>query len=89
MSKPIAPPAAMCSRTDGIAAWLSCRLDEGALRENIEAASSHLGIGYHPVVLLTMADRLTQPEGAWKRSTPPARWRRPFAPRLETEPGTS
>ncbi|HXJ33259.1 MAG TPA: alpha/beta hydrolase [Candidatus Eisenbacteria bacterium] len=83
------PTTAIYSRSDGIAAWQSCRLDEGPLSENIEVASSHLGIGHHPVALLTIADRLTQPEGAWKRFTPPARWRWPFAPRLDTEPGTS
>jgi hypothetical protein len=38
------------------------------------------------VVLLTIADRLAQPEGAWKRFTPPAGWRWPFVPRLEAEP---
>jgi hypothetical protein len=48
-------------------------------------ASSHLGIGHHPVVLLTIADRLAQPEGGWQRFTPPAGWRWPFVPRLETE----
>ena len=35
------------------------------LSENLEVDSSHLGIGHHPVVLLTIADRLAQPEGAW------------------------
>jgi pimeloyl-ACP methyl ester carboxylesterase len=80
------PTTAIYSRTDGIAAWQSCRLQEGPLSQNIEVASSHLGIGHHPVVLLTIADRLAQPEGAWKRFTPPAGWRWPFVPRLEAEP---
>jgi pimeloyl-ACP methyl ester carboxylesterase len=77
------PTTAIYSRTDGIAAWRSCRLDEDATSQNIEIASSHLGIGHHPVALLTIADRLTQPEGAWKRFTPPPGWRWPFVPRLE------
>jgi pimeloyl-ACP methyl ester carboxylesterase len=80
------PTTAIYSRTDGITAWRSCRLDEGPHSQNIEVASSHLGIGHHPVVLLTIADRLAQPEGAWERFTPPAGWRWPFVPRLETEP---
>jgi len=80
------PTTAIYSRTDGIAAWQSCRLDEGSLSENIEVASSHLGIGHHPVALLTVADRLAQPEGAWKRFTPPASWRWPFVPRLDAAP---
>jgi pimeloyl-ACP methyl ester carboxylesterase len=77
------PTTAIYSRTDGIAAWQSCRLDEDARSQNIEVASSHLGIGHHPVVLLTIADRLTQPEDAWKRFAPPAGWRWPLVPRLE------
>jgi pimeloyl-ACP methyl ester carboxylesterase len=80
------PTTAIYSRTDGITAWRSCRLDESPRSQNIEVASSHLGIGHHPVALLTIADRLAQPEGAWERFTPPVGWRWPFVPRLETEP---
>jgi pimeloyl-ACP methyl ester carboxylesterase len=75
------PTTAIYSRTDGIAAWRSCCLEEGPLSENVEVASSHLGIGHHPVTLLTIADRLAQPEGGWKRFAPPAGWRWPLAPR--------
>jgi pimeloyl-ACP methyl ester carboxylesterase len=81
------PTTAIYSRSDGIAAWRSCRLDEDARSENIEVASSHLGIGHHPVALLTIADRLKQPEGAWRRFVPPPGWRWPLAPRLETASG--
>jgi pimeloyl-ACP methyl ester carboxylesterase len=80
------PTTAIYSRTDGIAAWESCRLDEGPQSQNIEVASSHLGIGHHPVALLTIADRLAQPEGAWCRFTPPPGWRWPLVPRLEAPP---
>jgi pimeloyl-ACP methyl ester carboxylesterase len=58
------PTTAIYGRSDGITAWQSCRLDEGPLSQNIEVVSSHLGIGHHPVALLTIADRLAQPEGA-------------------------
>jgi pimeloyl-ACP methyl ester carboxylesterase len=79
------PTTAIYSRTDGVVAWQSCRLEEGPLSQNIEIASSHLGIGHHPVALLTIADRLAQLEGAWKPFTPPAGWRWPLVPRLESE----
>ena len=75
------PSTAIYSRSDAIVAWQSCREDEGPLSENIEVASSHLGIGHHPVVLLTIADRLAQPEGAWRPFAPPPGWRWPLAPR--------
>ncbi len=76
------PTTAIYSRTDGIAAWRSCRLDEGPLSQNIEVESSHLGIGHHPVALLTIADRLAQPADAWQRFAPPPRWRWPLVPRV-------
>lgn len=81
------PTTAIYSRSDGITAWQSCRLDEGPLSQNIEVASSHLGIGHHPVALLTIADRLAQPEGAWKPYVPPPGWRWPLVPRLESGAG--
>jgi hypothetical protein len=76
------PTTAIYSRTDGIAAWQSCVAAPGPQSESIEVASSHLGIAHHPVVLLTIADRLAQPEGAWKPFRPPAGWRWPFVPRI-------
>jgi len=76
------PTTAIYSHSDGIAAWRSCAVDPGPLAENIEVESSHLGIGHHPVVLLAIADRLAQPEGAWKPFRPPAAWSWPFAPRI-------
>jgi len=75
------PATAIYSRTDGIASWRSCLEQPGRLAENIEVESSHLGIGHHPVVLLTIADRLAQPEGAWRKYTVPSGWRWPLAPR--------
>jgi pimeloyl-ACP methyl ester carboxylesterase len=75
------PATAIYSKTDGIAAWQSCMETPGPLSENIEVESSHLGIGHHPVVLLTIADRLAQPEGGWKPFQVPAGWRWPWVPR--------
>jgi pimeloyl-ACP methyl ester carboxylesterase len=75
------PATAIYSRTDAIASWRSCREEQGPFSENIEVESSHLGIGHHPVVLLTIADRLAQPEGQWRPFTPPTRWPWPLVPR--------
>jgi pimeloyl-ACP methyl ester carboxylesterase len=76
------PTTAIVSRTDAIASWQSCCADTGPLSENLEVDSSHLGIGHHPVVLLTIADRLAQREDAWRKFTPPRGWRFPFVPRV-------
>jgi pimeloyl-ACP methyl ester carboxylesterase len=76
------PTTAIFSRSDGITAGDSCCADPAPQTENLEVASSHLGIGHHPVVLLTIADRLAQPEGAWRPFVPPAGWRFPLVPRV-------
>ncbi|MEP7090889.1 MAG: hypothetical protein ABI776_12370 [Nocardioidaceae bacterium] len=64
------PATSVYSRSDGIVPWQACRLPPGKRRENIEVVSSHLGLGHNPTVLHLLADRLAQPEHAWK----------PFAP---------
>ena len=66
------PATSIYSRTDGVVGWQSCLQDEGPLAENIEVRSSHCGMGHHPGVLLVIADRLAQPEGAWRPYVPPA-----------------
>jgi hypothetical protein len=83
LRQPLAvPTTAIVSRTDAIASWQSCCTEPGPLCENLEVDSSHLGIGHHPVVLLTIADRLAQPEDGWKPFQPPRGWRFPFVPRV-------
>ena len=37
-----------------------------ALHENIRVPGSHVGLGFNAVVLWIVADRLAQPEGAWR-----------------------
>lgn len=81
------PVTAIYSRTDGIASWRSCITESGPQSESIEVESSHLGIGHHPVVLLTIADRLAQPEAAWKPFRRPEGWRWPFVPRVRAAHG--
>ena len=76
------PTTAIVSRTDAIASWQSCCTESGPFSENLEVESSHLGIGHHPVVLLAIADRLAQPENAWRPFEPPRGWRFPLVPRV-------
>jgi pimeloyl-ACP methyl ester carboxylesterase len=76
------PTTAIVSRTDAIAAWRSCCADTGPLSETLEVDSSHLGLGHHPVVLLTIADRLAQPPDAWRPFQPPRGLRFPLVPRI-------
>lgn len=63
---PPVPTTAIYSRTDGICAWQCCVEKDGHQVESIEVEGSHCGLGHHPAVLFAVADRLAQPEGAWK-----------------------
>jgi pimeloyl-ACP methyl ester carboxylesterase len=64
---PPVPTTSIFSRTDGICAWQACLNTDGPLAENIEVYGSHCGLAHHPAVVYAIADRLAQPEGAWKK----------------------
>lgn len=61
------PSTAIYSRTDGVAAWLSCVDRESELAENIEVRASHTGMAMNSDVLHVIADRLAQAPGNWHR----------------------
>jgi len=63
---PDVPSTSILSKTDGIVSWPMSLIPRNDLSENIEVASSHFGMGANPAVLWAIADRLAQPEGAWK-----------------------
>ena len=60
------PSTSVYSRSDGICHWQGCLEEEGPQRENVEVSCSHTGMGFHPEALAVIADRLAQPEGAWR-----------------------
>ena len=60
------PSTSIFSRTDGVVSWRSSLEEESELTENIEVEGSHCGLGHNPAVLYAIADRLAQPDGAWK-----------------------
>lgn len=70
---PRVPTTSIYSRSDGVVAWQAC-LQPGSRKdtENIEVAGSHCGLGWNAKVFEVLADRLSQPQGAWRRYTPPA-----------------
>ena len=69
---PAAPPVpttSVYSRSDGIVAWQASLQAPGPTNlntENIEVIASHMGIGVNPSAWWAVADRLAQPQGAWK-----------------------
>ena len=64
---PLVPTTSIFSRTDGVCAWQTCLNAEGPNSENIEIDGSHCGLGHHPAAIYAIADRLAQPEGAWRK----------------------
>ena len=68
------PSTAVFRRTDGINDWQACLQQPSPLTENEEVASSHHGLAYCPAVLRIVADRLAQPEGAWRPIGPGPGW---------------
>ena len=60
------PSTAVFSRTDGIAPWENCHGRTDVITENVEVHSSHFGMVANPAVFHIVADRLAQPEGAWR-----------------------
>ncbi len=64
---PCVPTTSIYSRTDGVVAWQCSVEQETATSENIEVHASHVGMGMNPTALFAIADRLSQPEGDWKR----------------------
>ena len=64
---PPVPSTAIYSEGDGVAHWSFCIDDEDELTENLQIPSSHMGMTHNPLVLYALADRLSQPEGDWRR----------------------
>lgn len=63
---PPVPSTAIFTRGDGVVPWENCIEPESPTTDNIEVRGSHCGLGVNPAVLYAIADRLAQPEGAWK-----------------------
>jgi pimeloyl-ACP methyl ester carboxylesterase len=63
---PPVPTTAIFTKLDGIVAWETCVESlEDEKTENVEVYASHLGLGFDPMTLLCIADRLAQPEDNW------------------------
>jgi len=85
---PPVPTTSIFSRTDGITGWQATIEREGPLAESVEVPGSHLGLGFNPLVLYVIADRLAQSPDEWQPlfrsgvSHPPG-IRRPMEARAE------
>jgi pimeloyl-ACP methyl ester carboxylesterase len=67
---PPVPTTSILSYTDGVVAWPLSVEKQSASSETIAVQASHVGMGFNPLVLYAIADRLSQPEGNWKPFVP-------------------
>jgi pimeloyl-ACP methyl ester carboxylesterase len=64
---PPVPTISIYSRSDGVVGWQSALNPSHPHCENIEVFASHLGIGFNPLAMAALADRLAQKPGRWER----------------------
>ena len=65
------PTTCLYSLGDGVVPPQEATMDgDPALHENIRVPGSHVGLGFNGLVLAIVADRLAQPEDAWRPFTP-------------------
>ncbi len=62
---PRVPVTAIYSKSDAIVSSQIASVPVGEEAENIAVTTSHFGMGFNPVVLFALADRLRQVEGDW------------------------
>lgn len=68
---PDVPMSCLYSLSDGVVPPQEATVDGPAGRcENIRVSGSHTGLGFNPMVLSIVADRLAQPEDAWQPFNP-------------------
>jgi pimeloyl-ACP methyl ester carboxylesterase len=70
--RPLAVPmSCLYSLSDGVVPPQEATIQgDPSLQENIRVWGSHVGLGFNPLVLHIVADRLAQPEGQWKPYEP-------------------
>ncbi|MDF0529343.1 alpha/beta hydrolase [Tsukamurella sp. 8F] len=69
--QPAVPATSIFSRFDGIVRWQACLYPRTPLTENIEVASSHLGMAVQPPAVYATLDRLAAPLDPWRAFEPP------------------
>ncbi len=71
------PVSCLYSLSDGVVPPQEATMDGDPSRhENVRVPSSHIGLGFNPMVLWIVAERLSQPEGRWTPFDPsgPVGW---------------
>jgi len=62
---PPVPTTSIFTKSDGVVSWRGSVQKPGVQTENIRVPASHIGLGVNPLVMVALADRLSQGEGEW------------------------
>jgi pimeloyl-ACP methyl ester carboxylesterase len=69
------PVSCLYSLSDGVVPPQEATIQgDPAMHENVRVPGSHLGLGFNAIAMAIVADRLAQPEGAWRPFRPQAWW---------------
>lgn len=69
-SPPPVPLTSIWTRSDRIVRWQSSFIEEGDRRQNIEVRATHVTLGFDPLVVAAIADRLGQRPERWEPFRP-------------------
>lgn len=73
------PTTAIFTKQDGIVPWANClEKKKSKIHQNIEVIGSHMGLGFNPLVLEIIKDRLLYREENWKKFQPKTRFTKTF-----------
>ncbi|MGI9615028.1 MAG: esterase/lipase family protein [Acidimicrobiales bacterium] len=73
------PLTAIWSRNDRVVSWRRAAIEPGKRAENIEVRATHITLGFDPLVMGAILDRLAVEPDDWKPFRPPA-WLRAAYP---------
>ena len=65
------PITSIWSRRDSVVPWQASYVEHGDRTENIEVRAAHFALGFDPLVIVAVADRLGQRTDRWRPFEPP------------------
>ena len=68
---PDVPLTSVYTRLDGVVPWRSAYQEPGPQCDSVEVCTTHGAMATDPLVMLVLADRLSQPENGWQPFEPP------------------
>ncbi len=74
------PTTAIYTKQDGIVPWPNCmELEPSDIHQNIEVIGSHMGLGFNPLVMEIIKDRLQYRRENWVKYKPSTRFTKAFS----------